>query len=69
MLSLAAGLAAADISALVVWEDNVTNTVAAGGRLSAWMLAVNATGEIRRPVSRDDALYFGGDVAGNPAPR
>lgn len=64
-LSLASGLAAADTSALVVWEDNVTNTTTAGGRLSTWMLAVNAADEVRRPLTRDDAFYFGGDVAGN----
>ncbi len=64
-LSLASGLAAADTSALVVWEDNVTNTTAEGGRLAAWMIAANATDEMRRPLTRDDALYFGGDVAGN----
>ena len=65
VLSLVANLAAADTSVLVVWEDNVTNTTAAGGRLSAWMLAVNASDEMRRPLTRDDALYLGGDVASN----
>ena len=65
VLGLASGLLAADTSALVVWEDNVTNTTAAGGRLAAWMVAGNATDEIRRPLTRDDTLYVGGDVAGN----
>jgi hypothetical protein len=65
VFALASSLAAADTSALVVWEDNVTNTTSAGGRLPAWMLAVSAADEVRRPLTRDTALYFGGEVAGD----
>jgi len=65
LLGLAPVILAADASAIVAWQDNVTNTTSDGGRLAAWMVVVKAADEWRQPLDRDDALYFGADVAGN----
>jgi len=63
VLGSARVLWAADASALVAWQDNVTNTTGDGGRLAAWMLAVKGAEEWRQPLARDDALYYGGNLA------
>ena len=65
LFGLVRALVAADASALVFWQDNVTNTTSDGGRLSAWTVAVNAADEWRQPLALNDALYYGGEVAGD----
>jgi hypothetical protein len=60
---VASHLSGAAITALAVWQDNVTNTTPAGGRLPSWMLAVLASDELRRGLPDDNAFFIGGNLA------
>ena len=52
----------AAVTALAIWQDNVTNTTPAGGRLPAWMLSVLASDELRRELPDDNAFFIGGNL-------
>jgi hypothetical protein len=56
----AARVSGAAAAALVVWQDNITNTTPAGGRLSALMVDVLASDELRRELPDDNAFLIGG---------
>ena len=49
------------VTALAVWQDNITNTTAAGGRLPAWTLSAVASDELRRVLPDDNAFFIGGN--------
>lgn len=52
----------AEGTALAVWQDNITNTTPAGGRLPAWMLSAAASDELRRILTDDNAFFLGASI-------
>jgi hypothetical protein len=54
----------ADATALAIWQDNITNTTTAGGRLPSWMLSVMASDEVRRILPDDNAFFLGASFEG-----
>jgi len=57
----AARVSGAAVTALAVWQDNITNTTASGGRLPAWTLSAMASDELRRVLPNNNAFFIGGN--------